>query len=190
MEVGCWAHARRRFVALQDTDCRVAYPIKLLGRLYRIEHLADLKELSFEERVRLRGERSQRALDSLHGWLVATLAKEPPASEFAKACGYIINQWAALTRFLEDGRLGLDNNLVERQLHDIALGRKNFLFAGSHAAAQRAATLYSLLRTAAQLGVPPLPYLTVVLRRLTDGWGHNRLDELLPDQWHLSRSPP
>jgi transposase len=190
VEVGCWAHARRRFVALQDTDCRVAYPIKLIGRLYRFEHLADLKELSAQERARLRGERSRHALDTLHGWLVATLAKEPPASEFAKACGYVINQWTALTRFLEDGRLGLDNNLVERQLRDIALGRKNFLFAGSHAAAKRAATLYSLLRTAAQHGVPPLPYLTDVLQRLADGWDHDRLDELLPDQWHLSRSPP
>ncbi len=190
VEVGCWAHARRRFVALQDTDCRVAYPIKLIGRLYRIEHLADLKDLSPPERVRLRGERSRRALDTLHGWLVATLASEPPASEFAKACGYILNQWTALTRFLEDGRLGLDNNGVERQLRDIALGRKNFLFAGSHPAAQRTATLYSLLRTEAQHGVPPLPYLTDVLQRLAEGWDPNRLDELLPDHYHLSRSPP
>jgi transposase len=190
VEVGCWAHARRRFVALQDTDCRVAYPIKLIGRLYRIEHLADLKELSPQERVRLRGERSRRALDTLHRWLVATLASEPPASEFAKASGYIINQWTALTRFLEDGRLGLDNNPVERQLRDIALGRKNFLFAGSHAAAQRAATLYSLLRTAAQHGAPPLPYLTDVLQRLADGWDEGRLDELLPDQWQTARPPP
>ena len=190
VEVGCWAHARRRFVALQDTDCRVAYPLKLIGRLYRIEHLADLKELSPQERARLRGQRSRRALDTLHGWLVATLAKEPPASEFAKACGYVINQWTALTRFLEDGRLGLDNNLVERQLRDIALGRKNFLFAGSHAAAKRTATLYSLLRTAAQHGVPPLPYLTDVLQRLADGWDHDRLDELLPDQWQTARPPP
>lgn len=190
VEVGCWAHARRRFVALQDTDCRVAYPIKLIGRLYRIEHLADLKELSVQERAVLRGERSRRALDTLHAWLVATLAKEPPASEFAKACGYIINQWTALTRFLEDGRLGLDNNQVERQLRDIVLGRRNFLFAGSHAAAQRAATLYSLLRTAAQHGVPPLPYLTDVLQRLATGWGPNRVDELLPDHWQQGRAPP
>ena len=121
---------------------------------------------------------------------MASLAKEPPASDFAKACGYIINQWEALTRFLEDGRLGLDNNPVERQLRDIALGRKNFLFAGSHAAGRRTATLYSLLRTAAQHGVPPLPYLTDVLQHLADGWDHNRLDELLPDRWHPSRPPP
>ncbi|MGM0668822.1 MAG: IS66 family transposase [Gemmatimonadota bacterium] len=108
--------------------------------------------------------------------------------------------WAALTRFFEDGRLGLDDNLVERrlrdippgrnQLRDIALGRKNFLFAGSYAAAHRTATLYSLLRTVAQHSVPPLPYLTDVLQRLANGWDPNRLDELPPDRWEPERIPP
>jgi hypothetical protein len=188
-EVGCWAHARRKFVALQDTDCRVAYPIKLIGRLYRIERLADARDLGPEERAALRRERSQRALDTLHPWLVATAAKEPPSSDLARACGYVLNQWAALTRFVEDGRLGLDNNGVERQLRDIALGRKNYLFAGSHDAARRSATLYSLMRTATQHGVPPLPYLTDVLRRLA-GCDEDRLDEVLPDRWSAGRAPP
>ena len=189
-EVGCWAHARRKFVALQDTDCRVAYPIKLITRLYRIERLADLKGLSPEERATLRRERSQRVLDTLRRWLGTTLEKEPPSSELAKACGYVINHWAALTRFTDDGRLSLDNNAVERQIRDIALGRKNYLFAGSHEAAARSATLYSLMRTAAQHGVPPLPYLTDVLRKLAAGWGNDRLDELLPDRWPSDRAPP
>lgn len=168
--VACWAHARRRFVALQDTDCRVPHPIKLIAA----STASSTWPTSRSSRPRSGsgyGARARRALDTLHDWLVATLAKEPPASEFAEACGYVINQWTALTRFLEDGRLGLDNNEVERQLRDIALGRKNFLFAGSHAAAQRAAKLYSLLRTAAQHGVPPLPYVTDVLQRLADAWG-------------------
>jgi hypothetical protein len=93
-------------------DCRVAYPLKLIARLYRIEHLAD-------------------------------------ASDLAKAAAYMINHWAALTRFLQDGRLKLDNNLCEQQLRAIALGRNNFLFFGSHRAAERAAVLYSLTRTCA-----------------------------------------
>jgi transposase len=189
-EVGCWAHARRKFVALQDTDCRVAYPIKLITRLYRIERLADARELNAEARAALRQERSQKVLDTLHPWLVSTAAKEPPSSELAKACGYVLNHSAALTRFMEDGRLALDNNLVERQLRDIALGRKNYLFAGSHDAASRSATLYSLMRTAAQHGVAPLPYLTDVLRKLGSGWPQDRLDELLPDRWHEGRAPP
>ena len=190
VEVGCWAHGRRRFVALQDTDCRVAYPIKLIGRLYRIERLADVQELPAEERTVLRMERSRPALDTLQRWLVRTLASEPPSSELAKAAGYLFNQWTALTRFLDDGRLALDNNLCERQIRDIALGRKNYLFAGSHDAAHRAAVLYSLLRTCALHDVPQLPYLTDVLRRLAAGWEPDRLDELLPDRWEPERAPP
>jgi transposase len=191
VEVGCWAHARRKFVALQDTDCRVAYPIKLIGRLYRIEQLADLKELSAETRQALRDERSRPVLDKLQRWLVGVVAHEPPSSELARASAYVLNHWAALTRFLDDGRLSPDNNLCERQLRDIALGRKNFLFAGSHEAAHRTAALYSLLRTCQQHGVPPLPYLTDVLRKLAQGWPNHRLDELLPDRWQPpERAPP
>ena len=94
-----------------------------------------------------------------------------------------MNQWKALCRFGEDGRLSLDNNLCEQQLRDIALGRKNYLFAGSHDAACRAAALYSLMRSCAQHGVPPLPYLTDVLQKLADGWRQSQLEELLPDYW-------
>jgi len=190
IEVGCWAHARRRLVALQDTDCRVAYPLKLIARLYRLERLADLRELSPEERQALRQERSSPELEKLKRWIVRTLADEPPSSELAKASGYILNQWTALTRFLDDGRLSLDNNLCERQIRDVALGRKNFLFAGSHDAARRTATLYSLMRTAALHGVPPLPYLTDVLTKLAAAWPDDRLDELLPDHWQPDPLPP
>ena len=190
VEVGCWAHARRKFVALQDTDCRVAYPLKLIARMYRIERLADLKELSDEERAALRLERDRPTLDKLQRWVLITAASEPPSSELAKASGYILKQWTALTRFTGDGRLSLDNNLCERQLRDIALGRNAYLFAGSHEAARRAAAIYSLMRTCAQHGVGPLPYLTHVLRTLAAGCDYDRLDELLPDRWHASRAPP
>jgi hypothetical protein len=189
-EVGCWAHGRRKFVALQDTDCRVAYPLKLIARLYRIERLADLKELSPEERATLRQARSKRETAKLHTWLTRTGAAEPPSSDFAQACGYVLRHWTALTRFLDDGRLGLDNNLCERQIRDIALGRKNFLFAGSHEAAKRSAVLYSLMRTAALHGLAPVPYLTDVLRKLAAGWDPSRSDELLPDRWQPATAPP
>lgn len=185
IEVGCWAHARRRFVELADTDCRVAYPLQLIRRIYRLKDLADLKQLSSDERTDFRKERSREALDKLKRWLVLTVTKEPPSSDLYRACAYCLNQWAALTRFLDDARLHLDNNLCEQQLRDIALGRKNFLFAGSHDAARRGAILYSLMRTCAQHGVAPLPYLTDVLRRLANGWKHSQLDELLPDRWSL-----
>jgi transposase len=183
IEVGCWSHARRKLFALQDTDCRVAYPLRLIARLYRIEHLADAKGLEGKDRARLRQERSLPVLNKLKGWLAAIHAGEPPGAALAKAITYQINQWEALTRFVNDGRLDLDNNLCERQLRDIALGRKSYLFAGSHQAASRAAVLYSLTRTCAQHQVPPAPYLTDVLTKLASGWRQSRIDELLPGSW-------
>ena len=183
VEIGCWSHARRRLVALEDTDCRVAYPLKLVARLYRIEHLADARELTPDARRALRHERSVPVLHQLRRWCVATSQSEPPSTDVAKAAAYAVNHWVALTRFVEDGRISLDNNLTEQQLRDIALGRKNFLFAGSHDAARRMAHLYSLTRTCAQYGVPPLPYFTDVLAKLAAGWPPNRLDELLPHRW-------
>lgn len=190
IELGCWSHGRRRFVALEDTDCRVAYALKLIARLYRIEHLADARELAPEARAQLRQERSQPVLEKLKRWFVGTSKSEPPSSDLAKAAGYPLNHWEALTRFVQDGRVSLDNNLCEQQLRDIALGRKNYLFAGSHDAARRAAALYSLMRTCAQYGVPPLPYLTDVLGKLARGWKANRLDELLPHRWQAPQGGP
>lgn len=182
-EVGCWAHARRRLVALKDMDCRVAYPLKLIARMYRIERLGDARELTFDERTSLRRERTGPVLDKLKRWFVLTHKSEPPSADLAKATGYAINQWTALTRFVDDGRLSLDNNLCEQQMRAIALGRRNYLFCGSHDAARYTAILYSLMRTCAQYEVPPLPYLTDVLRKLADGWPQKRILELLPDRW-------
>jgi transposase len=189
-ELGCWSHARRRLVAMQDTDFRVAYPLKLIARLYRIEHLADARQLSPEERAELRQERSTPILGKLNGWFVATSAAEPPSTDLAQASAYFLNHWEALRRFVNDGRVSLDNNHVEQQLRDIALGRKNYLFAGSHDAARRAANLYSLMRTCAQYGIPPLPYFTDVLRKLGAGWDHERLDDLLPHRWRSPTASP
>jgi transposase len=183
IELGCWSHARRKLVALQDTDFRVAYPLKLIARLYRVEHLADARQLEPEERAELRQERSAPTLEKLKRRFVATSAAEPPSSELAQATAYALNHWTALTRFIEDGRVSLDNNHVEQQLRDVALGRKNYLFAGSHDAARRAANIYSLTRTCAQYRVPPLPYFTDVLRKLGAGWDGDQLDELLPHRW-------
>jgi transposase len=187
IEVGCWSHARRKLKDLQDMDCRVAYPLKLIARLYRIEHLADAKGLSPDERAALRQERSQPTLYKLKHWLVATQPNEPPASDLAKAMAYMTNHWVALNRFVHDGRLKPDNNVCEQQLRSIALGRNNFLFFGSHLAAAHAAILYSITRTCALHGIPPLPYITDVLRKLAADWPQSRIDELLPGRW---QAPP
>lgn len=190
VELGCWSHGRRRLVAMQDTDCRVAYPLKLIARLYRIEHLADARQLTAEGRAALRGERSQPVLEKIERWCVATRMSEPPSTDLAKAAGYILNHWQALTRFVADGRVGPDNNLCEQQLRDVALGRRNYLFAGSHDGARRAAALYSLTRTCIQYRVPPLAYFTDVLGKLAAGWDANRLDELLPHRWQSPTPTP
>jgi transposase len=187
IEVGCWSHGRRRLVAMRDTDCRVAYPLKLIARLYRVEHLADARGLMPDGRRALRQERSAPIVERLYGWAALTRQGEPPSSDLARAAGYLVNHHRALSRFLDDGRLSLDNNLCEANLRDIALGRKNFLFAGSHEAAARAASLYSLTRTCAQYGVPPLEYFTDLLRTIANGWTANRLEELLPHRWRDKR---
>jgi len=189
IELGCWSHARRKMVALQDMDYRVAYPLKLIARMYRIEHLADARELTPEARAMLRQQRSLPVLEKLKRWLLATIKSEPPSSDLAKAAAYPLNHWEALTRFVKDGRVCIDNNICEQQFRDIALGRKNYLFAGSHDAARRAANLYSLTRTCAQYGIPPLPYFTDVLSKLAAGWPQDRLDELLPHRWHSPEVP-
>jgi transposase len=183
LEVGCWFHGRRRLFALKDMDCRVAYPLMLIARLYRIETLADAKELPVDERTQLRQQRSVAVLEKLKRWLAMTLESEPPSSDLAKAAAYPLNHWKALTRFVDDGRLSLDNSLCEQQQRAIALGRRNFLFCGSHEAARRTANLYSLSRTCALHNVPPLPYFTDVLHKLADGWPQSHILDLLPDRW-------
>jgi transposase len=182
-EVGCWAHARRRFYKLSDTDPRAAYPLKLIGKLYRVERLADARGLAPEARARLRRERSTTILDRLKLWLIKATGHEPPQSVLHKACAYSLNQWDALTRFLEDGALALDNNRCESQIRSLALGRKNYLFAGSDAGADRAAVMYSLLRTCALQNIDGYAYLLDVIQKLADGWPARRIDELLPSAW-------
>lgn len=188
VEVGCWAHARRKLFQLKESELRVAYPLELIGKLYHVEHLADAQKLDPGQRLALRQRRSVGILTRLERWLRRTAAKEPPASALAKACAYSLNHWDALTRFLEDGRLALDNNFCELQIRTLAVGRKNYLFAGSDAGAERAAILYSLLRTCAVQGVDGYAYLKDALKKIAAGWPARRLDDLLPDAWALARA--
>jgi len=157
--------------------------LKLLARVYRIEHLADARELAPDDRAVLRRDRTAPVMEKLHRWCGLTRAQESPGTDLAKAAGYLVNHWSALTQFLEDGRLDPDNNVCEAQLRDIALGRRNYLFSGSHDAARRAAALYRLMRTCAQHRVPPLPYLTDVLTKLPAASTAAELDALLPHRW-------
>jgi transposase len=188
VEVGCWAHGRRKLVALKDTDPRVAYPLQLIGKLYRIESVADARSLGAPGRAKLRQERCLGILDRLKRWFVETTTFEPPKSALHKACAYALNHWTALTRFLEDGRLSLDNNLCELQIRSLAVGRKNYLHVGSDEGGKRAAALYTVLRTCALNRINPRTYVQDVLEKLASGWPQKRLEELLPDAWAAARA--
>jgi transposase len=185
IEVGCWAHARRGFVELADRgEPRAAVMLLHIKKLYEIEARGREEGEGPEQRLARRKRDSQPVLDEIGRWCRKTHESEPPKSSLAKATVYVINQWQALTRFLEDGALPLDNTLVERALRGVAMGRRNYLFAGSDQGALRAATIYTITATCRLNGVEPLAYVEDVLTKLQmQQWPHGRLRELLPDEW-------
>ena len=179
LEAACWAHARRAFYDLhQATRSPIAaQALERIAELYEIE--ADIRGQLPEERQRQRKARAQPLLESLRTWLQQTLARVSKKSELAQAISYALSRWTALTRYCNDGIIEIDNNAAERALRAVALGRKNFLFAGSDAGGERAAAMYSLIGTAKLIGLDPEAYLRYVLDRIAD---HpiNRVDQLLP----------
>lgn len=184
IEVGCWSHARRGFVdCLEAGDLRAAHAVDLIGKLFAIERQADADAVTPEERRRRRRAESEPILNELGQWMAETYNHEPPKSPLAKAISYSVSRWKALSRFLEDGALPLHNNACERGLRAIAIGRKNYLFAGSDAAAERAATIYTVVATATLNGLDPWAYLKDVLEKLAGGWPQRRIEELLPPAW-------
>ena len=188
LEVGCWSHCRRYFVeALEAGDTRAALPLSLIGRLFEVEREADEQQVDEAERLRRRDTLSRPITEQLGRWVANTYNAEPPKSPLAQACRYAINQWKPLLRFLEDARLPLHNNTSELRLREIAVGRKNYLFAGSDAGAERAACVYTLVATCVLAGVDPWAYLADVLEKLAQGWPQRRLEELLPPMWKASR---
>jgi transposase len=191
VEVGCWAHARRKFFEAQKTDPEGAlYALGVIRQLYAVEReaaeQAEKQELSRAEfealRLRLRQERSVPLLESFGMWLDKQAAAVLPKSPLAEAVGYARNQWAALQVYTTAGFLEIDNNAAERALRACAIGRKNYLFFGSDVGGETAAVLYTFTQTCQALGVEPWRYLRDVLERLP-GCTAERLTHLLPDEW-------
>jgi len=184
-EAGCLAHARRKFHELwaNHSSTLAEQALKLFGTLYDIEREA--KDLTHDERLRIRQLKSRTAADLLHAWLIANRQKVPDGTATAKAIDYSLKRWAALTRFIDDGNLAADNNRIENLIRPIALGRKNWLFAGSLRSGQRAAAIMSLLHTARLNGHEPYAYLKDVLERLPTQPA-SALAELLPYHWKPS----
>src|SRR5581483_1639151 len=181
-EAACWAHVRRKFFDLHQAHASpiATEALERIGQLYRIE--SEIRGRPPDERQQVRDERARPLLIALHEWFKTTLTRVSRKSEVAAAIGYALARWPALVRYCEDGRIEIDNNPAERALRAVALGRKNYLFAGSDAGGERAAAIYSLLGSAKLNGIDPEAYLTSVLRRIAD---HpiNRIAELLP--WNL-----
>lgn len=186
IEVGCLMHARRYFVrAFEVRDLRAAEPLELIRRMYRIEAASKEAGEWPHERL-LRRQRETRPLfDAWRQWLDAHAGRMPPKSPLAKAITYAQNHWDALIRPLQDGNLELDNGDVERALRGLAMGRRNWLFAGSDEGAERTAILCTVIESAARHGLDLRVYLQDILLKLAAGWPPERLDELLPHRWRV-----
>jgi transposase len=182
-EVACWAHARRKFheIHIAHASPTTTEAIERIGVLYAIEK--EIRGSTPEIRKAVRQARAKPLLDSMRLWLEAALTKLSRKSDTAAAIRYALSRWRALTRYVDDGTLEIDNNAAERALRVVALGRKNYLFAGSDAGGERAAAIYSLLGSAKLNGIDPEIYLHHALAQIAD---HpiNRIDELLP--WNVS----
>jgi transposase len=181
-EVGCLAHARRKFHDLwvNHKSPVAEEALKLFAALYELERRA--KELSIEHRQRLRTLESKPIMDKLHEWLLLQRSRATDGTAIAKAIDYSLKRWPALIRFLADGTLPIDNNWVENRIRPIALGRANWLFAGSLRAGKRAAAVMSLIQSARLNGHDPYRYLRDVLQRLPTQPA-SRIGELLPHRW-------
>jgi transposase len=178
--VACMAHARRKlFEVFDNTRSPIAdEALRQIQELYAIE--ADIKGRTAEQRRQRRQTCSKPLLDAFHAWAVDQRRRLSGKAPLGKALQYALSRWDALTRYIEDGRLSIDNNLAERLLRGIAVTRKNFLFLGSDAGGDRAAILYTVIESAKLNGLDPEAYLANVLARLARGHPNNRLDELLP----------
>ena len=190
-EVGCWAHARRKFFEAQKADPENAlYALGVIRQLYAVERMAteqakeqELSRADFEAlRLRLRQDKAVPLLKSFGEWLDKQAVAVLPKSPLAEAVGYARNQWAALQVYTTAGFLEIDNNAAERALRACAIGRKNYLFFGSDLGGETAAVLYTFTQTCQALGVEPWRYLRDVLERLPSH-PPARLAELLPDEW-------
>lgn len=186
VEVGCWAHARRRFIEAMETDPNAATMLVLIKRLFKIDE--ETAEMEPEERLRARREAATPVLAEIDRIRGELSKRALPKSPLGEALRYLRNQRQALGRFLEDPRLKLDNNGAERQLRSVAVGRKNWMFAGSMNGAHRAAILYTLVNCCSLAGVDPFLYLRDVLVRVATH-PMSEIERLTPMVWKEALSP-
>ncbi|HYN38423.1 MAG TPA: IS66 family transposase [Rhodospirillales bacterium] len=186
-EAGCWAHGRRGFFELAELQKGpiAIEAVKRIDALFAVER--EINGASAEQRLAVRGERSRPLILDLEAWLRDQHARLSAKSKTAKAIDYLLKRWPAFTRFLDDGRVCISNNAAERALRGIAVGRRNWTFAGSDEGGRRAAAMYTLIETAKLNGIDPRAWLASVLARLP-GHPASRIHELLP--WHWQKTEP
>ena len=200
IEAACWSHGRRKFFVLADIDkaALARSKKKVAGfsplafeAVRRIDAIFDLERpligLSEDERLKLRQQYVKLQVEALEAWMRTERAKLSRHNEVAKAMDYMLNRWAAFTRFLNNGKICLTNNAAERALRCVAVGRKNWTFCGSDRGGQRAAAMYTLIATAKLNDIDPEAWLADVLRRISDHPA-SRLHELLPWNWRKQRA--
>jgi len=187
---GCLAHARRKFLEARDSDQeRADQVLTQIQVLYAIERKAREEDLNQEARLSLRQEKARPVFDTLEQYLKDALPEVLPKSPIGHAIAYCLSRWKKLEQYLLDGKLEIDNNLVENTIRPIALGRKNYLFAGNHEAAQRLAMLYTFMASCKANNVNPQEWLRDILIRLPN---HpiNRIEQLLPHRWKPLKQYP
>ncbi|MHB2224826.1 IS66 family transposase [Calditrichota bacterium LG24] len=178
--LGCLAHARRKFYDARDNDRkRSEWMLGRIQQLYEIESLAREKGLTYNARFQFRQEKALPILTEMETWLAQEILAVTPKSTIGKAIQYMTNRWPYLKRYVEDGRYEIDNNLVENAIRPIALGRKNYLFSGSHNGAKRSAIFYTLVSNAKLQGLEPFSYLRDILENIAD-YPVTKISELLP----------
>jgi transposase len=184
----CWAHARRYFEQAIDNDKqRANYVLRQIQILYKIEEAAKEQKLSNEERQKWRQERATPVLNTIKEFIENNVESILPASAIGKAFGYTIKRWNKLLTYTFHGEVEIENKLIENAIRPLALGRKNYLFAGSDDSAQRAAIVYSLFATCRLHRINPYDWLTDVFQRIKDQ-AINKISELLPQNWKKSNA--
>jgi transposase len=181
-EIGCMAHARRKFFELHATNkSQIAeQALRYIQSLYEIE--SEVRDLEPDLRCRIRQEKAAPVMNRLHAWMIAQRELVPEGSAISRALDYSLKRWAALSRYLNDGAVPIDNNWAENQIRPWALGRKNWLFAGSLRSGKRAAAIMSLIQSARLNGHDPYAYLKDVLTRLPTQRA-SEIEQLLPHKW-------
>jgi hypothetical protein len=183
----CWVHMRRPFYQFHaSTKSPIAAELLVrVARLYEIE--AEIRGSPAEHRRAVRQARSRPIVEALHAWLQQQEPRLPSGSDLAKAMRYALRHWSGLVAFLDDGRIEMDTNVVERAIRPVTLNRKNALFAGSDGGARHWAIATTLIATAKLNGVEPMAWLTDVLERMVSGRTKvNQLHDLLPWNWRAA----